>query len=439
MSQHKIVSKENLLPFILVTALFFLWALPSNLNDILIPQFMKSFELNRLQAGLIQSAFYLGYFFFAMPAAYIMDRFNYKTGMVIGLLLFATGSFLFWPAAIVSRYELFLFALFVIASGLAFLETGANSFISVLGDPATSAQRLNFSQSFYPLGAMSSVLIGNTFIFSGVEHSATQIEVLKTAGTYQSYLQSEILRVIPTYVAIGSIILVWAFLIWKVKFPAETETGTHNKLDTTNSNNHGHISNLLNYPHFIKGVIAQFFYIGAQVGTWSYLIAYFKDYLQKPEKEAGYFLLISLLVFGVGRFVSTFFMRFVKPNRLMGIYSIINVCLALTGVLLPGIIGGYALVASSFFMSLMFPTIFAFGVKGLGPNTKLGASMIVMAIIGGAVWTPIMGLISDKTGSLALAMIIPVIGYLFVMHYAFIGSKPSGPLYETDENVIKTH
>lgn len=433
MANHKIVAKENLLPFILVTALFYLWAIPNNLNDILIPQFMKSFELNRLQAGLVQSAFYMGYFLLAMPAAYIMDRFNYKTGMIIGLLLFATGSFIFYPAAITSKYEVFLLALFVIASGLAFLETGANSFISVLGDPSTSAQRLNFSQAFNPLGAMSGVLIGKIFIFSGIEHSTAQVETLKASGQYQSYLNAETLRVIPPYMVIGVIILVFAFLIWKVKFPAETETGTHDQLDSTKKSSHGHFSKLFQYPHFIKGIIAQFFYVGAQVGTWSFMIAYIKDYLNKPEKEAGTYLFISLLAFGLGRFVATALMRKFEPGKLMGIYSIVNIILVAIAIVFPGTMGGYALVISSFFMSLMFPTIFALGVKGLGPNTKIGGSMIIMAIIGGAIWTPIMGLISDKTGSMALAMIVPLIGYLYVMYYALIGSKPSGPLYEGDE------
>ena len=440
MSNHKIVEQKNLLPFILVTALFYLWAIPNNLNDILIPQFMKSFELNRLQAGLVQFAFYMGYFLLAMPAAYIMDRFHYKTGMIIGLLLFATGCFIFYPAAITSKYEIFLLALFIIASGLAFLETGANSFISVLGDPDTSAQRLNFSQAFNPLGAMSGVLIGKIFIFSGIEHSQTEINALKASGQYQGYLHAETLRVIPPYMIIGVVILVWAFLIWKVKFPAETETGTRNKMDATNKSNHGHFSQLFQYPHFIKGIIAQFFYVGAQVGTWSFMIAYIKDYLNKPDKEAGTYLFASLLAFGIGRFIATALMRRFDPGKLMGIYSIVNVILVTIAVTFPGIIGGYALVISSFFMSLMFPTIFALGVKGLGPNTKIGGSMIIMAIIGGAVWTPIMGLISDKTGSMAIAMIIPLIGYLYVMYYSFVGSKPSGPVYEdTEYKVVATH
>jgi len=439
MSKHKIVSKENLLPFILVASLFFMWALPSNLNDILIPQFMKSFELNRLQAGLVQSAFYLGYFLLAMPAAYIMDRYNYKTGLIIGLLLFATGCYLFWPAAVFGKYELFLMALFVIATGLAFLETGANSFVAVLGDPDTSAQRLNFAQSFYPLGAISGVLVGNIFIFSGIEHTDTQIEALKVAGTYKQYLNDEIMRVIPPYMVVGAVILVWAFLIWKVKFPAELETGTKSKIDSKNNDSHGHLSKLFKYPHFVKGVITQFFYIGAQVGTWSYLIPYVKDYLQKPEKEAGYFLLASMILFAIGRVLSTIIMRKVEPKLLMGIYSIINIALVIIAMTMSASIGGYALVVSSFFMSLMFPTIFASGLKGLGPNTKIGASMLVMAIIGGAVWTPIMGLISDKFDSLSLAMIIPLIGYVMVSVYAFKGSKPMGPLYDSDEKIVAGH
>jgi len=429
--KHKIVSKESFLPFVLVTALFFLWALPNNLNDILIPQFMKSFELTRLQAGLVQSAFYLGYFLLAMPAALIMDKYNYKTGLIIGLLLFATGCFLFWPAASSGRYGFFLFALFVIASGLAFLETGSNSFISVLGDPATSEHRLNFSQSFNPLGSLTGVTIGTVFIFSGTELSGDQIEVMKNAGTYQAYLHEEIMRVGPPYLVIGSIILLWAFLLWRTKFPVDK------KVADINGNEKGKLSALLHYPHFLRGVAAQFFYVGAQVGTWSFMIQYLKDYMQKSEKEAGALLFMSILAFGIGRFVATALMKRIDPKRLMGIYSIINVALCTIAVFMPGIMGGWALIATSFFMSLMFPTIFALGIKGLGPNTKLGGSVIIMAIIGGAVWTPLMGMISDKTHSMALAMLIPLISYLFIIYFSFIGSRPSGPLYDVSASVDK--
>ncbi len=422
--KHKIVSKELLLPFILVTAIFFLWALPNNLNDILIPQFMKSFELTRLKAGLVQSAFYLGYFLLAIPAALIMDKYDFKTGLIIGLLLFASGCFLFWPAASSGQYGFFLFALFVIASGLAFLETGSNSFIAVLGDPETSEHRLNFSQSFNPLGSMTGVIIGTVFIFSGTELSGIQIDAMKSAGTYSNYLHEEIMRVGPPYLVIGSILLLWAFLIWRTKFPTEKANMESTAKDKVK------LSALIHYPHFVRGVAAQFFYIGAQVGTWSFMIPYLKDYMQKSEKEAGALLFISITAFGVGRFISTALMKRIDPKKLMGAYSLINVALCSVAVLVPGFIGGWALLTTSFFMSLMFPTIFALGVKGLGPNTKLGGSMIIMAIIGGAVWTPLMGFISDNSHSMALAFTIPLISYLFIIYYSFIGSKPSGPLYD---------
>jgi len=430
----KLITPGYTLTFILVTSLFFLWALPNNLNDILIPQFMKSFELSRFEAGLVQSAFYLGYFVFALPAALIMDRFGYKAGLLSGLLIFATGCFLFWPAALAGKFGFFLGALFIIAAGLAFLETGSNSFISILGDPEKSEQRLNLAQSFNPLGSMTGVLVGTVFIFSGTELSTTGIEEMKALGTYKQYLHDEIMRVGPPYLIIGTIILICAFLIWRAKFP------DGDKRAAGSTQNHGNFSELIKYPHFIKGVIAQFFYVGAQVGTWSFLIQYTKDYMNKSEKEAGLYLTISLLAFGVGRFASTAMMKKFDPKKLMGIYSFINIGMVALAVINPGFIGGWALILSSFFMSLMFPTIFALGIKGLGPNTKIGASGIIMAIIGGAIWTPLMGYISDQTHSMALAMIVPLISYIYVCYYAFIGSKPSGPIYaSTDEKVIVAH
>lgn len=430
----KLITPGYTLTFILVTSLFFLWALPNNLNDILIPQFMKSFELNRLQAGLVQSAFYFGYFLLALPAALIMDKYGYKAGLLIGLLLFTTGCFLFWPAALVGKYGFFLGALFIIAAGLAFLETGSNSFIAILGDPAKSEQRLNLSQSFNPLGSMTATLIGTVFIFSGKELTGPEIETMKVAGTYKQYLHDEVMRVGPPYLFIGTILLVMAILLWKAKFP-ENNVKSHGSNKSS-----GNFSELLKYPHFLKGVLAQFFYVGAQVGTWSFLIQYTKDYMNKSEKEAGVYLTISLLAFGVGRFASTAMMKKFEPKKLMGLYGCINIGMLTMAVLAPGIIGGWALILSSFFMSLMFPTIFALGVKGLGPNTKIGASGIIMAIIGGAIWTPLMGFISDQTHSMALAMIVPLISYIYVAYYAFLGSTPSGPTYDSsDEKVIVAH
>ncbi len=416
------LSAGNLLPFVLVTTLFFLWGIPSNLNDVLIRQFMKSFEMNRFQAGLIQSAFYLGYFLLAMPAALIMRRYSYKAGLVIGLLLYGSGTLLFWPAAVIGRYAFFLCALFIIASGLSFLETGANPFIAVMGDPRTSERRLTFSQAFNPLGCIVGVLVGTIFIFSGIELKPAQIEALKAAGKYNAYLRHETLRVVAPYVVLGCVVFVCALLILKTKFP-----NVGDESEPEGSRPEGRFKDLLRHRHFILGVLAQFVYVGAQVGTWSYFITYVLDYTPMREKTAGYLLTGTLIAFAVGRFSATYLMTLIEPRKLMSVYSLANVILAAIGIVLPGWIGLWSIFLTSFFMSLMFPTIFALAIRGLGSNTKVGGSMIVMAIIGGAVFTPLMGLIAEAAQSIAIAMIIPLLGYVFIAYYGFVGSKTEMP------------
>ena len=415
--QGKLIPAQYVVPFVLVTALFFLWGIPNNLNDILIRQFMKSFDISRLQAGLIQSAFYMGYFLLAMPAALIMRRFGYKSGLVTGLLLYSLGTALFWPAALAGRYGFFLFALFVIASGLAFLETGANPFVAQLGDAHTSARRLNLAQAFNPLGSITGVLIGTIFIFSGIELRADQVAAMRHAGTYDAYLRHETMRVITPYLVIGSVAFLWALLILRTKFPDIRGGGSDTDED------HAHVSELFRYPHFIEAVIAQFLYVGAQVGTWSYFIQYVQDYTRQPEKVAGYFLTGTLVAFGVGRFSAAWLMKYLRPNAMMGVYGLINMALVSVGVLLPGWIGLWAIFLTSFFMSVMFPTIFALGLQGLGRNTKVGGSMIVMGIIGGAALTPLMGWVSMRTGSMAMAMLVPLVCYVYVAYYGFRGSR----------------
>jgi len=409
----QLVPRQHLIPFLLVTALFFLWAIPHNLNDVLIAQFMKSFEITRLKASLIQSAFYMGYFTVSIPAAMIMQRKGYKFGLVAGLFLYVIGTLLFWPAAMVGRYGFFLLALFVIAAGLAFLETGANPFIAQLGDPVTSERRLNLAQAFNPLGAISGALIGTVFIFSGVELSQNQVGTMKAAGTYQAYLHHETLRVIRPYMVLACVVFLLAVLIIRTKFP---QVAGESAEETASGRG---LRELVRFPHYVTAVIAQFFYVGAQVGTWSYFIPYIRSYTHQPLKNAGYFLTGSLVAFCIGRFSSTYAMKFVRPRVLMGIFALINVGLAAIAVLLPGWIGLWAIFVTSFFMSLMFPTIFALGIKGLGPDTKIGGSLLIMAIIGGAAFTPIMG----WAGSLAMAMLVPLCCYVFIAWYSFVGSR----------------
>jgi MFS transporter, FHS family, L-fucose permease len=404
----------HLLPFVLVTFLFFLWGIPNNLTDVLIRQFMKSFAISRFQAALVQFAQYMGYFIMAMPAAFFMRRFGYKSGFVVGLLLFGLGAFLFWPAAIVAKYGLFLVALLIIGCGLSFLETACNPFIAQLGNPESSERRLNFSQAFNPFGAITGVLIGTVFIFSGIELSPQQIDSMKAQHLYDAYLRSETLRVVKPYLALGVLAVLWAFLILRTKFPpiqSEHEEG----------GDHGHFRDLFHFPHFWMAVVAQFLYVGAQVGTWSYFIQYVQEYTHQPEKTAGYLLTGTLVAFGVGRFTSAYLMRFITPYKLLGAFAVANVALVAFGVLHPGWTGLWAILLTSFFMSLMFPTIFALGLKGLGPNTKIGGSLIVMAIVGGALIPLLMGKIADASHSMAPAYVVPLLAYLFIAGYAFAG------------------
>ena len=397
----------------LVTALFFLWGIPNNLNDILIRQFMTSFAVSRFQAGLVQSAFYLGYFLLAMPAALLMRRYGYKSGLVTGLLLYGTGAFLFWPAALVDRYGFFLFALFVIASGLAFLETASNSFIAQLGPPESAARRLNFSQAFNPLGSITAALIGTVFIFSGVELNDQQIATMKA----RAHLLG--LSAPGNHARSGAIHGYWrsGFALGGAdrhsrSFPEVAGEHLHE------GEAHGSFRELLGYPSFLFAVVAQFMYVGAQVGTWSYFIQYVQDSTHQHEKMAGYLLTGTLAAFGVGRFSSAAIMRYFRPDRLMALYSVANVALVAVGVLFPGWIGLWAIFLTSFFMSVMFPTIFALGIEGLGRNTKIGGSLIIMSIVGGAVLTPLMGWISQATHRISIAYAVPLVCYVVVGAYS---------------------
>ena len=405
--------------FIMVTVLFFLWAMPNNLNDVLIRQFMKSFQISRLQAGLVQSAFYFGYFCISMPAAFVLRRFGYRVGLVSGLLLYSLGCLLFWPAALVNRYSFFLLALFIIAAGLAFLETGAASFVSQLGESETSERRLNFAQSFNPPGTIAGALIGTVFIFSGIEPSLAQVQSMKASGSYSLFLHHETLRVITPYLVVSAVVFLFAMALLRVPFPAAKTLSQEQFPDEER----GSALSLFRIPHFVWAVVAQFFYVGAQVGTWSFLIQYVMDYTHQTEKIAGYFLSGTLVLFALGRFVSTFLMKYISPNVLMGSLALANVVLVAVAIAFPGWVGLCALMATSFCMSLMYPTIFALGLKRLGPNTTLGASVLVMAIIGGAIITPVLGWVAERSGSMATAYLVPLACYLVVAYFAFIGSK----------------
>ncbi len=417
----------HLLPFIFVTVLFFLWGMSNNLTDILVQQFKKSFELSQFSAQLVQTANFFGYFCMAIPAALLMRKWGYKAGMVTGLVIFGSGMVIFWPAAVSHEYSLFLIALFTVGSGASVLETAANPFIAQFGDPHTSEQRLNFSQAFNPPGTITGVLIGTYFIFSGVEPDAAQVAAMKVAGTYQTYLHGEIMRVVPTYLTFGVVVLLCALILSRTKFPVMQSEHEGEGED------HGSFKELLRIPAIWIAVVANFCNVGAQISSWSSLIPYMKQYTVVSERTAAFYLLATLIAMAVGRFVSTPLMRVVRPSRMLAFYGVANALLMLVAVNRPGLVGAWGVVTSGFFLSIMYPTIFALGLKGLGRNTKIGGSLLVMAIVGGAIFPPVAGLIARQTGSVALGYLVPMTGFLGVAIFGFYQSAQrsllSGPAY----------
>ena len=412
-----LIPAGRLLPFLVVTPLFFLWAIPNNLTDILIRQFMKSFGVSASGAAELQLGIFFGYFLWAIPAGQIMRRFGYKAGLMTGLILMGTGCWLFLPAAHAEVYRYFIVAQFVIGSGLSFLETGANSFIAQLGSSGSSERRLNFSQAFNPLGSITAGLVGTIFIFSGVEMSGTEKAKELAGGTYQAYLNSETLRVVPTYLVLGSVALLWALMILFTKFPDASSE------DTSESAPTGEMHVRLFQRHFVGAVLAQFLYVGAQVGTWSYFILYVRAATGLHDKAAGYMLTGTLAAFAVGRFSSAWLMKHFHARTMLAAYAIVNVALGLVGVLELNWVGVVCVLITSYFMSIMFPTIFAMGLKGMGDQTKTAGSFLVMAILGGWALTKVMGVLRDVSGVQA-AYAIPVICYVGVMLYAWLVAEP---------------
>ncbi|QJR82271.1 L-fucose:H+ symporter permease [Alteromonas pelagimontana] len=404
---------------VLVISLFFMWGFANNLNDILIQQFKKAFVLSDFESSLVQSAFYLGYFFFAIPAAIIMQKFGYKQAIVGGLLLYACGALLFLPAAEHQEYTFFLIALFVIASGLAFLEASANPFIVKLGPPETAQQRLNFAQSFNPLGSITGVLVGQSFIFTGVEYSQQQLAAF-SLDEKAAYLREEALTLQVPYLIIGCTILLWAALFLFLKIPKQVnEAPASFSLGGFRSG----MAALMQKPHFRATLLAQFCYVGAQVGVWSFLIRYtLVNQPEMTEKAAANMLSISLVLFIIGRFVGTALMSKMEGRKLMAIFALGNTVLCGFAMFVGGKAGAYALVLVSFGMSIMFPTIFAMGIAGAAEHSKMASSLLIMTIIGGAILTAVMGMVSDLSG-ISAAFAVPAACFVVVAWFALSGYK----------------
>lgn len=430
-------NNRYLIPLILVTSLFFLWGIANSLNGILINHFQLALDLQRWQAGLVDFAFYLGYFVFAIPAGLFMKKFGFKKGILFGLLLYALGAALFYPAAEVRTYGFFLFALFTIASGLAFLETAANPYVSILGDSDKAEQRLNFAQSFNGLSIIFGPLIGTLLIFSDIEYTKDDLLAMPIDQA-EAIRIAEAQTVQGPYLGLAAIVFVVAFLFWITKMP-EPEQKSTLKTD-------GKWTSIFKNRHLTMAVLAQFCYVGAQACMWGYFIDYkisvspdeqfglvgvlqpFFEWLTGSEGEltvrrwAGFHLTFCFVLFMVGRFIGTALMSVIKPNVLLSIFAIAAALLLLIGITASGITAVVAMMFVNFFMSIMFPTIFALGTKGLGEQVKLGSSFIIMAIFGGAVMPPVLGYLTETAGIQA-AFFLPFVCFLVVFFYGINGYK----------------
>ena len=417
-SSVPLTERRYLLPFILVTSLFFLWAIGVNLNDILIPHLKKAFSLTDLQSSLVQFAFFGGYFIAALPAGWLMQRIGYKRGILTGLTICASGALLFIPAASVRLYGFFLFALFVMACGQCFLEVAANPYVTILGPPQNSERRLNFAQSFNSVGAVVTPILGAAFILSGIEHTPAELAAMSPAQL-SAYRGSEADMVKIPYLVISGIFLFVALLIYLSHLPEVRETRSSEDPSSAR------LSGVWAHAHLIRGVIAQFFYVGAQVGVASFIIRFAERQIPGThEKVAAHYLQLHMLGFMVGRFAGSAMMKKISAPRLLGVFAASSLLCLLAVSLATGGISVWAVVLVGFFHSIMFPTIFALSIKNLGTYTKIGSSFLVMSIIGGAICPLIMGRISDAW-NIQRAFVVPLLCHAFVFYFGMRGYRPS--------------
>jgi len=395
-----LTERRYVLPLILITSLFFLWAVGVNLNDILIPHLKGAFHLTDFQSSFVQVAFFGGYFLAAWPAGRLMEKIGYQRGIVCGLLICAVGAFLFIPAASIHMYAVFLLGLFVMACGQSFLEVSANPYVTFLGPPQTSEQRLNVAQSFNAVGAVITPILGSVFILSRAHAAA--------AGS-----EAEVVRV--PYMVMVSIFLTMALVIFTAKLPVLQEEKVEDESPR--------FSGILAFPHLLKGVAAQFFYIGAQVGVASFVIRFVQHtHPGTLDTQAANYLKLHLLGFMIGRFAGSALMKKIQPAMMLAAFAVGSVISVLLVIFSTGASALAGIVLLGFFHSIMFPTIFALSIRHLGPYTKRGSSLVVMAILGGAVFPALMGRISDAS-NIQRAFFVPLVCYLFVLYFATRGYR----------------
>ncbi|MEP6612350.1 MAG: L-fucose:H+ symporter permease [Mucilaginibacter sp.] len=406
---------KTLFPFILITSLFFLWGFAHNLDPILIPHLKKSFTLTTVEATLVDSAVFIAYFLMALPAGFIMKKYGYKTGIITGLLVFACGSYLFIPAANTQQYTFFLVALFIIACGLTILETAANPYASSLGAPETATQRLNFAQSFNGLSTTLAPIVGAKVILTR-DFTPAQLHGM-TAGARKLALAAEASSVKMPYFILGTILVLVAVLFAFTRLPKIQHREGHPASKS--------IFHALKHRHLAWSVVAQFFYVGGQVCVFSLFILYATKAAGLPEEKAAYYLSACGFAFLIGRFFGTFLMRYYSSTRLLAAYAGINILLCIIAIWGHGMITIYTIIVMCFFMSIMFPTIFALGIKELRGDTEFGSSLIIMSIVGGAILPRVFGYISDLTGNIQYGYAVPLVCFIVIAYFGLRGHRAS--------------
>lgn len=390
-----LVSKEVLLPFILITSLFALWGFANDITNPMVSAFKKILELNNTQASWVQMAFYGGYFTMAFPAAMFIKKYSYKKGVILGLLLYATGALLFYPAAAFEAFGFFLAALYILTFGLAFLETTANPFVLAMGDPRTATRRLNLAQAFNPIGALTGLFVAQTFILGSLQSDDLDPQgnpVYDTlSASAKTLVRTQDLMVIrDPYVFLGLFVLIMVVLIALVKMPESKETGSDSMGDS--------LKRLFKNKRFTGGVIAQMFYVGAQIMCWTYIYQY-AETLGVDNQSAVSYAYLALGLFLVGRWIGTYLLKFFNSGKLLMYFAFGAIFFTLGAIFIQGFTGLYSLVGISLCMSVMFPTIYGIALTDVGDDAKYGAAFLVMAIVGGAIMPVLQGAMLDIGGS----------------------------------------
>jgi len=422
--KFNLLEKQYLVPFILITSCFAFWGFANDITNPMVKAFSKIFLMNTVQGSLVQVAFYGGYFAMAFPAAIFIRRFTYKAGILVGLGLYATGALLFIPASAIGLYAPFLIAYFILTCGLSFLETSANPYILSMGAEESSTQRLNLAQSFNPIGSITGMFVAKTFIQARLDPMDTEQRGLLSPAEFEAVKTSDLDILASPYIIIGLVIIMMFVLIALVRMPRNADSKRTTDFIPT-------LKRIFSIPRYREGVIAQFFYVGAQIMCWTFIVHYGTRYFmsqgmgeQEAEVLSQQYNIVAMAIFIVSRFVSTFLMRYVKPGRLLMFFAIGGFALVAGVILIQGIVGLYCLVGVSAFMSLMFPTIYGIALRGMGEDAKFGAAGLIMAILGGSVMPPLQGAIIKQEVILNMpaeniSFIIPLICFVVVAIYGY--------------------